>query len=164
MKRGHWILVFLLLFSLIQYYYYFPKLPDDLASHFDGSGHPNGWMSKPVFFMVYFGMLALFAVVFALLPYLFHRLPVSLISLPNRDYWFKPERRTETISFMSSQMLRYGNATLLLLIFIFELVLRANLKPSKIISSSVMWMLLSAYGIYTLIWVSRFISRFWKTK
>jgi uncharacterized membrane protein len=162
MKKGYGFLIFLLLFSWVQYSYYYSLLPDPVASNFDGRGHPNGWMSKPFFFMAYFGMLALFTFIFALFPRILDRIPVSLISMPNRDYWFNPERRAETVAFISRQMLWYGNATLLFMIFLFELVLRANLKPGKNLSSSAIWILLSVYGTFTVVWVIHVISRFRK--
>lgn len=58
MKRGYWILLGIVLLAVIQSVYYYPKVPDIVASHFGPGGHPNGWMTKPIFFVTYLGMLA----------------------------------------------------------------------------------------------------------
>src|ERR1700719_2139870 len=75
----------------------FPLLPDRMASHFGASGMPNGWMTKPQFFITY-------AVV--LLPALIvefwaHRrgakTPDAKLRLPNKEYWLPPEPRADTL-------------------------------------------------------------------
>lgn len=38
--------------SLLQAVYYYPRLPDTVASHFDSWGNPDGWMSKKTFCMI----------------------------------------------------------------------------------------------------------------
>jgi hypothetical protein len=44
--------IFLVLVSLgaVQFFYYLPRLPDVVGSHFAGSGFVNGWQRKTAFF------------------------------------------------------------------------------------------------------------------
>ena len=77
------ILLFLALIAITQSIYFYPQLPDITASHFDGSGNPNGWMTREIFVLFYLGMIALLIVIFLIIP----KFPNRLRNIPNRDYW-----------------------------------------------------------------------------
>mgnify|MGYP000982640530 CR=1 FL=1 len=81
------------------------QLPQCVASHFNAAGEANGWMSRSayVIFTSVFGLcLPLFIIgVFFTIRFM----PVSIISLPNRDYWLAPERRVETNAYFMRQAL-----------------------------------------------------------
>ena len=51
------------LVALARCSYFYPLLPARVASHFDISGVPNGWMTKPLFFELYAAGVALGIVV-----------------------------------------------------------------------------------------------------
>jgi serine/threonine-protein kinase len=112
---------------VVQIAWYWPRLPATVASHFDGSGRPNGWLSKEMFLAVYVGIVALLAVVFSAVRFI----PTSLWNLPNRDYWLAPERRAATVARFSEEMLWFANATLALVLLTFELAFRANLPGGR---------------------------------
>lgn len=162
MRAQRWIFVLLVLAALLQSLYYYPQLPPTVASHFDGAGRPNGWSSKAAFFGLYLGIVALVAFIFIVLPPFLLRLPAWLISLPNKDYWWAPERRADATSFVQRQMLWFGNASMILVICTIQLALRANLPEADRLSTTSMWILLGAYGIFALVWLVRFVSRFSK--
>ena len=65
----------IILVALAQGAYNFSLLPDRLASHFSASGVPNGWMTKPAFFIVYVAMVLIAAVPSYVLGRWFDRLP-----------------------------------------------------------------------------------------
>src|SRR5580692_11121933 len=88
----------IVLAAMAQCIHDFALLPERLASHFGASGLPNGWMTKPQFFIAY-------ALVF--LPALFveflvgrsvAKKPADKLRLPNKEYWLAPERRAETFA------------------------------------------------------------------
>lgn len=81
------------------------QLPDRLATHFNGSGEPNGWMSRSASqtFMLVFGFL--FPLFIILVCSATRFLPVSLINIPNRQYWLAPERRIEASNYLFRQSL-----------------------------------------------------------
>ncbi|MFQ5990318.1 MAG: DUF1648 domain-containing protein [Candidatus Methylomirabilales bacterium] len=160
MKAQQWLFVLLLLAAALQSMYYYPRLPETVASHFDGAGNPNGWSSKPAFFGMYIGMLTLTTCIFAILPASVTRLPASLISLPKKDYWLAPERRGHTETFIRRQMLWFGIVTLIFNICTIQLAIRANLLDIHHFSSGSMWTLLGGYCMFTLVWLVHFISKF----
>ena len=153
-------LLTLALLGVLQAVFYYPQLPDTVASHFGANGEANGWSSKQSFFVIYFFALALVVGIFLLLPALFRRLPASMINLPNKEYWLAPERKEKTLLFLKDQMNRLGVATLSLLVATVQLAIRANLRPTKQMSVSTMWILLGAYAVYTGRWALSFHRRF----
>jgi uncharacterized membrane protein len=113
----------------------FPLLPDRLASHFGPSGMPNGWMTKPQFFITY-------ALLF--LPALFVEFlagrkvansPANKLRLPNKEYWLAPERRTETLAYFESFFAWYGCAVLLVEVLAMGLAVRANFDDPPVLAT-----------------------------
>ena len=162
MRAGRVILTVLLATVVLQTLYYYPQLPSTVASHFSSGGRPNGWSSKEGFFGIYLGVFALLLSTFLGLPVLLRRISPAWINLPNRDYWLAPERRDRTVAILGSEMLWFGNATIAFMIAVFELAIRANLPESVRLSEPVMWSLLVAYLVYSVVWLIGFYRRFAK--
>jgi uncharacterized membrane protein len=162
MRKQLAIMVFLVLASVVQTLYYYPQLPGVVASHFNAEGTANGWQSKGAFFGIYYGVMMLIVLVFSGSTLLFDRIPDSLINLPRKDYWLAPERREETFAFINGQMMLFGNATLVFILVVFELAIRANLTSKQQLPSSIMLPLLGAYILASAVWTIRFILRFRK--
>ena len=144
---------------VVQFAYYYPKLPETIASHFDGAGNPNGCMSKSGFFKTYALIVILIMTACLLLPKLISRIPAQLINLPNKDYWLAPERREEAFQKIQDFTTEFSDALLVFLITVMQLVFKANLSK-KIILSSAMPYLLIAFFAYTLLWLLRFFRTF----
>ena len=162
MRAQYGLFISMMTVALLQGVYYYPLLPDVVASHFGAAGYPNGWSSKQAFLGIYATMLGLILLVFVAVPTQLGRLPVAWISLPHKDYWLAPEQRRETIWRMAGQMLWFGSATLVLMIATFELAMRANLVNPPRLSTFAMWVLLVLYGVYTLGWLIRLLLGFRK--
>lgn len=64
--------------------------------------------------------------------------PNARINLPNRDYWLAPERREQTMRFISATMAWFGCEILLVLISGTFLGLRANLATDHRFNSEAM--------------------------
>lgn len=58
MSLARAILCLLIGVFLAQIVYYYPNLPENVASHFNGSGEPAGWMSRQNF-VIFEGVLLL---------------------------------------------------------------------------------------------------------
>jgi uncharacterized membrane protein len=157
-----YIYILLALFAILQAIFYYPQLPNTVASHFDGSGVANGWSFKETFFLIHFGAIILITGTFLLFPLILRHLPTSIINLPNKKYWLSEERREQTFMFIKGKMCWFGVVNLLLIICTIQLAINANLDPKKGFSSSTMWMVLGAYLICLLIWIITFIVRFRK--
>lgn len=140
--------------------HYYGLMPDPMASHFDGSGRPNGWQSRDGFFLLSTALLVGNVAIFGAIGPMLRRIPVSWVSLPNRDYWLSPERREETIGFMTRQLDWFGVATVLLLGIVLALACMANLDPERRLDSATMLSLLSFYLVYTTVWLVRFVTHF----
>jgi len=163
MKSQHFIYLVLILAVIVQSAYYYPKLPDEIASHFDINGQPDSWVPKEFLIAFDIGFVLLTSIMFMAMPLTFRIVPDSLINLPKKDYWLAPERRDETISFLSRQLSRMGMGTVLFLFFIFELILRANLQNPFHISLTPMMIILGLYLAFTMVWLICFVVHFYRT-
>ena len=148
-----------LLVTALQIGSYYPRLPERLATHFDGSGRANGWMSKDGFFVFHVALLCVFGAVFELLPRWLGRIPNSLINLPHKKYWLAPERRAASLADVADAMAFLGALTLIFFAIIGELTLRANLLPEPRLGGEIWW-LLGGYGVVLIVWIIRLLRRF----
>lgn len=83
-------------------------LPNKVASHFDISGRPNGWMTREGHLL----FSAVFSFAFPLMPVglfkLMRFMPVQSINLSHKEYWLAEERREETYGWMVSHSLWFA--------------------------------------------------------
>ena len=85
--------IFLGLFvlSIAHAVYYYPQLPDIVASHFGSAGKPDAWSSRHVFVGIYLFSVIMTGLIFLGLAYGMRSIPDNLINLPNRDYWLSQD-------------------------------------------------------------------------
>lgn len=159
MKKLQFIFTVLICVAIAQSIYYFPRLPEVMASHFDGLGDPNGWSTKAVFFGIYAGMLVLSIVIFAVIPNKFLHSSKLWLNLPNKEYWLAPKRTDQTVAFIRSHMMYFGIVNVLLAIYVVQLVILANFNDQPRLNSTIVWALL-IYFAYVAIWLIRFFIRF----
>lgn len=148
----------LLVVIALQFIYYYPRLPDQVASHFDARGMPNDWSSKDGFFAIMGGVIALIAVIFLGFGFWLPKLPVSTVNLPNKHYWFAPERKENTLSVLTGYMFWFGAATLALMAGILQQTFEANLNPGQRLERP--WLYLGPYLVVTVIWTISLLWRF----
>ena len=126
MRRTRLLLLGLVFLSLVLAARQWGSAPGVVPSHFDAAGHPNAWSSRNAFFALEVGVTLLVAALFIAIPSLLKATPVSLINLPNKSYWFAPERREATLDRLASYFDVFASATVLLLIVVFELASLAS--------------------------------------
>jgi uncharacterized membrane protein len=143
--------------AALQALLYAPLLPDQVASHFDGTGMPNGWASKQAFFLLMLAVVGGNVALFLGLPQLITRIPLATISLPNRSYWLAPERRRATLRALERQLLLFGIATTTFLAIVFQLVIIANLRPTPRLDPRFGW-ILGGYLLFTIVWTLRLVA------
>jgi uncharacterized membrane protein len=135
------------------------KLPDPVASHFNGQGVPDGWMSRSAHLWAMTGIgfgLSLFMLATF---YSIRFFPNCTINLPHRDYWLAPERRTETCDAIFHAGLWFTSLLAAFLAAINLLVVAANdVQPVKL--SSAIWLLLAALLATTSWWAYKLLRRF----
>jgi uncharacterized membrane protein len=156
------IFFFLVLVGAVQAHFYASRLPDTLASHFRGAGTPNGWQTQSAFFLTELGVVALAAVIAFGVPRILGAVPASLINVPNKEYWLAPERRETTFAFFNVSFAWFGCAFLAFLLFVNELVFRANLSTPRQLNPTAFVTALFAFLTFVAIWTLRLIIRFSK--
>lgn len=159
MKKLQFIFAALICLAILQSIYYFPRVPEVMASHFDGLGNPNGWSSKTVFFGIYAGVLVLTIIIFAVIPNKFIHRSKMWLNLPNKEYWLAPKRKDQTVGFIRSHLMYFGIVNVLLAIYVVQLVILANFNAQPRLSNTIVWALM-IYFAYVAIWLIRFFIRF----
>ncbi len=160
MRLSRALLAFLAVGFLGQILYYFPNLPGNMASHFNGLGEPDGWMSKQSFLILEGVILLIIIAEFTLLPLAIAKMPQSLITLPNKDYWLADEKRGATFSTIQHYFEWFSVGLFGLFIAINEMVFRANLAKQNLSNS--IWIILAVYFLFVGIWLIKFILQFRK--
>ena len=155
-EKCFWLLVVATVLHMI---YYYPLLPDRVASHFDGSGRPNGWSGKNTFFSIYAAVVILLAFIQIMTRLSSAKMPVSLINLPNRDYWLAPERRAESMAVLMKYLSVFWSATLFFLMGTMQLAIEVNLGWSRGLGEW-FFFLLAAFVFFTLAWTVVLIRHF----
>lgn len=133
-------------------------LPPNVASHFDGQGNPNGWMSKSTFLLFELGVLVFVVGQFLLVPFFVGRLPPSLVNMPNRDYWLSDEHKEETLEIFRGYFEVFGTGIILLLIVVNQMVYSANIARANLSSS--IWVVIVAFVVFAIVWLIKFMSEF----
>jgi ABC-type Fe3+ transport system permease subunit len=136
-----------------------PLLPERVATHFNGQGRPDGWMSRTSH-MVF---TTVFGFAFPLLPvglfYVIRFAPEGL-NVPHRDYWLAPERRRETFDYLFRHSLWFACIVLGLIIGVQFLVVQANAEPRAQLSTPMILSLLGFFLAGVVAWVASLISHF----
>ena len=101
-------------------------LPDQVASHFNFAGQPDGWMSRSEYLYVTLIFGSAFVLFMIMISLLSRFGPDWLLSIPHREYWFSPERRIETKEYLSEFTLWFGSWALFLFIRLNISVVGAN--------------------------------------
>jgi uncharacterized membrane protein len=153
-----WIAIVLLHAGQTTYYY--PRLPALVAQHFDAAGRANGWASRDFFFAFSWMMLLGISAIFMLTPRMLRRVPVSMINLPNKDYWLAPERKDESMRFLEREMQWMGVLTVAFILLVLHLAIRANLDPGHRFESGPFLILLVLFLVATCWWIVRLYRRF----
>ena len=153
------IFLALLALSVLQTLFYFPQLPDVAASHFDGAGRPNGWMPRLVFCIFYLVMMLVMWFSFLYLPERVMRWRATAWNIPNSGYWLAPGRRERTERWVVDQTIWCGVATLVFMIWVFQLAFEANLGSPARLSGEIVWALV-AYFLYIAVWLVAFFVHF----
>ncbi len=159
MTGQRFIFLVLLLAAATQAAYYYPLMPERVASHFDAAGRADGWMPKDGFFLFYALIVTLMSAIFTVLPRFVLRFPDSMINLPNKDYWLASKRREQTGEMIERYMNTAGNLTIALLLCVFQMAFRANLEAQASLPKF-MWLLIPAFVVVMIVWSIRFIRAF----
>jgi serine/threonine-protein kinase len=146
--------------AVVQLAWAYPQLPESVATHFDGAGRPNGWMTRDLFVAFQAGLIAVMLLSFVALPRWLSRVPTRWYSLPHRDYWLAPERRDRTLADIRRQMMWLACAIVAMIVAITQLVIEANLASGPVLPRTTVWILLAVFLLFSAVWTARFVLRF----
>jgi len=152
------VFIILLILCIAHAAYYYPLLPDKVASHFGVAGRPDAWSSKEFFVKIYLVAVAFVAILFPGVGFMVSKTPDNMINLPNKGYWLSPKRRQEAIDFLQQQFLWFGSATLLLLLDIMHQTFRVHLGMVKALEHPVASIV--TYVAFSTLWSIYLIVKF----
>jgi uncharacterized membrane protein len=157
-KFSGMVFIILLILCIAQAAYYYPLLPDKVASHFGASGRPDAWANKEFFVKIYLFAVAFVAVLFPGIGFIVSKIPNNFINLPNKNYWLSPERRHETVDFLVRQFIWFGSATLMLLLDIMHQSFRVHLGQASSLEHPVASIV--TYVAFSVLWNIALIVKF----
>lgn len=158
-RNAAYVMIGLTLIMAVRCMLVWSALPDPMASHFDNNGVPNAFQSRATFMSIMFGVLALLVFSFVVAPRLMRFIPPKLLNLPYRSYWIKRENVGEALDRYATWSMWFGCGTFVLMLCVFELALQANLKLQPM-NPTLMWTLLGAYLVGTLVAIARLYAVF----
>ncbi len=134
--------------------------PAVVASHFDASGAPNGFMPREAYLLFMLGAVIGLPLILLLPYFLLGWVPARFINLPNRDYWLADERSADTIRFLRVHSLWLPGLVLLLLAFVHRLVLDANAAQPPHLQASSLIIGVAAFVVGMVVWLAALVVRF----
>jgi uncharacterized membrane protein len=159
-RLPRFLYAFLFIACLVMMAYYYPQMPRRMASHFAGDGRANGWQSREAFFVLTLLVTSTSAIVGFLAPRQIAARSNARINLPHRDYWLAPERRADTMRFISATMAWFGCGILFVLISGTFLAMQANLGPDYHFNSKAMIFVLGGFLAGLLLLLIRLVRHF----
>ena len=93
---------------------------------------------------------------------LIRKMPVSIINLPNKDYWLAPERREASFDYLSGWMFWFGSATMIFLVTVMQEAILYNLGRTQKLEGP--WIMLMVFLALTTAMVIHMFLRFRKPK
>ena len=134
-------------------------LPDQVAIHFHGGGTPDAWASKWVNAIIFMAIQIPLFLLFISAGRLTLKMPVSWISLPNKEFWLKLENRAELETRFSTLMEEFGVVLFLLLFIVGLLTLDANLSDPVRLNEPLFLSFFIGFVLYVPYWLVKLFRR-----
>jgi uncharacterized membrane protein len=140
--------------------YFYPLLPETVASHFDMDGVPNGWMSRTAYVIIMLSIMIISAATTVGVALLLPKME-GAINIPNRAYWLAPERREETLGLIGASLVWTECAVMALFAVITYGVSLMNIEGRKTFDWPMIPTLIVFLAFVTLV-MARMLRRFRK--
>jgi uncharacterized membrane protein len=137
-------------------------LPERMATHFSGDGKPNGWMNRSTDLIVFGALGVGMPLLFVIISLAARFIPARFFNIPHREYWLSPERRTETSTYISRQLLWMGCLVVLFLAGMHYLTIQANRMTPVHLPMDLFLMMLGGFVVGVGVWSFIFIRHFAK--
>jgi len=147
------------LVALLQQFLYWQRLPERVATHFDGAGKPNGWMHRDNAALMMVGLETLLPAIFLGIAYAIYFIPSQLINIPHREFWLAPERREASIAFVARSTATFSLAMSFFFMAMNHLTYLANQRGGNL-NPLGFWTLMACFLGFTALWVTGLLLRF----
>jgi uncharacterized membrane protein len=153
------VFIALLLFAIVFVSSTVSELPSTVASHFDGAGRANAFMSRSGYtrFMLCFAV-GLPCVVVGVLALVFSR--ATDFKLPNREYWLAPERIDRTRTFLVAHGVWFGSLLVVLSCLVHWLEIAANRAQPPHLPNALFAGVMVAFLVATAAWIAALLFAF----
>jgi uncharacterized membrane protein len=148
-KYPAFVFFVIVIFAIALLIFYYPQLPERIASHFNFRGEADGWMSKNSVLIFDLATTLFISVLFGLLAIFIPRMPKSYISMPNKDYWLNDDNIEETRKLVQRFLFWFGSFTIGFITLTFYETIQTNLEGSNKLDSN-FWIYFAAYLVITL--------------
>lgn len=136
------------------------QLPATIASHFNGAGAANGFMSHQgyLIFMLVF-VIGIPVVTVASITFVISKSP-DKINIPNKEYWLSPARQEASMGFLKSHLVWLGTGLAAFMGYMHWVLLQANaaspprLPPELFIPGTIIFV------VSVFVWAGWMIVRF----
>lgn len=128
------IVIAFILIGLGQLAWHYNALPQQVASHFNAAGEPDGFSSKTSYVLLQLALVLGLPAIMMGSGLLAKFLPPSMVNMPNREYWLADERRNATLDIMQTFMAWITAATQIFMAAIAQLAFDANMRGGKLAS------------------------------
>jgi len=141
--------------------YYWPRLPETVAQHFDAAGRPNGWSPRADLFLMMWALILGTGLIFLVAPKLLRTLPFSLVNVPHKSYWAAtPERQQRAIAIVEDQLAWLAVGVIALHSLIFAALLHSATSGNPRFPGQALVAAMAAFLAFTVGWSVVLIRRY----
>ena len=148
-KLPYFVIATALVCTVILAAWFWPRLPQQVATHFDAAGQPDGWMSRLGFVAMMLGIQFGTAAFFIAIGWCSWYLPESMLNIPNREYWLAEERRAETLADSNRLLAWVAAATSMFMLLLFFMTFQANVD-GRGLNSVAFWIAITVYLFFVI--------------
>ena len=127
-------------------------LPDPAATHFGFGGQPDNWGPPSICAMIIVVISTLLFATTLFVPFMIKRIPMQFVNMPNKGYWLTMENKPKAVKKITSFMMEFGVVTLVLILCLNLLTIKANLSEPVWLNEKQFITLLVAYMLYMIYW------------
>jgi serine/threonine-protein kinase len=150
-----WVATVILAQLYLAYFVYLAfsakNLPDRVATKFGLRGRPRNYMSRRVY-LLFIGILGVVIPFSGLISWVVSKAEPSGVNIPNRAYWFAPERIADTQNYFLAHSLWFACFCVAFMVGVHFLIVRANKQNPPKLSLPLLFLSLGFFLGAILIW------------
>jgi len=137
----------------------YPRLPPQVAQHFNLQGQPDGWCSRAQYVALTVTLWIALPGFMLMVAMSIYYVPDKFVNLPHKGYWLAPERKESTRHALGNRMVWLPTTMAFFLVALNHDVIVANLaKPPR--APDNLWWIVGAFVVVTFAWTAETYWRF----